>query len=190
VISCIKTTEQSFATKLPAIYALHEKISDWWSGLPVEMRLTPTNLAAVPKHMLPRILLINVVHHQCLCALHASIIPLFSWGKGDETWLLARQLSAQLAYEHACTTSELLGAVLSTFDNVNAMPSFIAYGAYCGCAIQIPFMWSSNPSVRNRAHVNVKANMKMINTMSSYWKYAALLVCYFSPIQVEEVHIR
>ncbi|KAK5283854.1 hypothetical protein LTR07_008212 [Exophiala xenobiotica] len=58
------------------------------------------------------------------------------------------------------------------------MPSFIAYGAYCGCAIQIPFMWSSSRSVRERANANVKANMKMINMMARYWKFAALLKMY------------
>ncbi len=179
VITCIKMTEPSLATKLPAMYALHEKLSDWWRRLPAELRLTPANIAAVSKNMLTRILLVNVVYHQSLCALHASIVPLFCWGKGDETWSTARQLSAQLAYEHACTTSELLDAVLSTVDKFNAMPSFIAYGAYCGCAIQIPFMWSSSRSVRERANANVKANMKMINMMATYWKFAALLVWHY-----------
>jgi hypothetical protein len=55
------------------------------------------------------------------------------------------------------------------------MPSFIAYAAYCGCAIQIPFLWCSNQEVRRHAIANVGANIKMIETMATYWKIAALL---------------
>ncbi|KAK5181842.1 hypothetical protein LTR44_006042 [Exophiala sp. CCFEE 6388] len=39
-------------------------------------------------------------------------------------------------------------------------------------------MWSSNRHVRERAHENVKTNMKMINFMSTNWKFAALLKIY------------
>ncbi|KAK3648891.1 hypothetical protein LTR22_013116 [Elasticomyces elasticus] len=179
VTSCIKTTGARLATKLPAMYALHEKLSSWWQNLPLDMRLASTNVAMVPKKMLPNILLMNVVYHQSLCALHASIVPLFCWGKaakGDEGWSVARQMSAQVAYEHACIISELLAAVRSISNDHSAMPSFICYGAYSGCAIQIPFLWSSKQSVRERAWINVKTNMNIISNMATFWKYAALLV--------------
>ncbi|KAK5686531.1 hypothetical protein LTS10_002651 [Elasticomyces elasticus] len=181
VTSCIKTTGASLATKLPAMYALHEKLSSWWQNLPINMRFASTNVAMVPKKMLPNILLMNVVYHQSLCALHASIVPLFCWGKaakGDEGWSIARQMSAQIAYEHACTISELLAAVRSISNDHSAMPSFICYGAYSGCAIQIPFLWSSKQSVRERAWINVKTNMNIISNMATFWKYAALLKVY------------
>lgn len=129
-----------------------------------------------PHDEIPRVMLINMVYHQALCALHASIVPLFCWGEGDETWLSARLLSAQVAYEHAGAASQLLGAVLSNYDRVRAMPSFVAYAAYCGCAIQIPFMWSPNPAVKEKAHTNVKTNMEMIRIAAEDWKFSALLV--------------
>lgn len=56
------------------------------------------------------------------------------------------------------------------------MPSFISYAAYSGCAIQIPFLWSSNPAVRSRAAGNVRANVQMIHEIAVHWKIAALLV--------------
>ncbi|KAK4498842.1 hypothetical protein PRZ48_009352 [Zasmidium cellare] len=55
------------------------------------------------------------------------------------------------------------------------MPTFVAYAAYGGCAILIPFMWCSNPMVRRRAQAYVQANMRMINAMAEYFKFAALL---------------
>ncbi|KAJ3547467.1 hypothetical protein NM208_g1502 [Fusarium decemcellulare] len=56
------------------------------------------------------------------------------------------------------------------------MPSFVAYAAYCGIAIQIPFLWCSDSTVRDRAQAHIGANVKMIQMMSSYWKLASLLI--------------
>lgn len=61
--------------------------------------------------------------------------------------------------------------------NLCAMPCFIAYSAYCSSAIQIPFMWSSNPTVRERAHANIRANIEWIDAMAEYWTLVSLLVC-------------
>ncbi|OBT75851.1 hypothetical protein VF21_04434 [Pseudogymnoascus sp. 05NY08] len=60
-----------------------------------------------------------------------------------------------------------------------AIPSFIAYAAYCGCAIQIPFLWCSEPSVREKAHANVRTNIRMIHLSAKYWKFSALLEIHF-----------
>jgi hypothetical protein len=138
--------------------------------------LAPLNVAEVPQDHLPKVLLINVVYHQSLCALHASIVPLFCWSPGDETWASARQLSAQIAFEHALAASELIEAVITTYPRLGAMPSFVAYAAYSGCAIQMPFLWCSKQAVKDRAQANVRANIQMIHAMASYWKFAALLV--------------
>ncbi|KAK6371287.1 hypothetical protein LTS17_009018 [Exophiala oligosperma] len=174
VLAFFKTPDE-LKTRVPAIHALDEELSIWWLQLPPEFRLTPSNLMDTPYDEIPRVMLINMVYHQALCALHASIVPLFCWGDGDETWLSARLLSAQIAYEHACAASELIRAVLSDYDRVCAMPSFVAYAAYCGCAIQIPFMWSPNSVVKDRAHINVKANMEMIRLAAEDWKFSAVL---------------
>lgn len=176
MVSLIKSPECSISGRITAIHALDEKVSNWWSTLRSDFKLTSSSITAVPQDTLPKILLINIVYHQALCALHASIVPLFCWGVGDESWSSARQLSAQVAYEHSCAASALVDAVLSKFTRLSAIPGFVAYAAYCACAILIPFMWCSNPIVKDQAHENVKANVKMIHMMANYWKFAALLV--------------
>lgn len=133
-------------------------------------------MPSVSQDGLPNILLLNVAYHQSMCALHASIVPLFSWSAGQISWPSARQISAQKAYEHACAVSTLIKATLAIFARVSAIPSFVAYAAYCGCAIQIPFMWAAEPSVRQRACDNVKANLRMIHILSKYWKFSSILV--------------
>ncbi|KAK6382038.1 hypothetical protein LTS17_003923 [Exophiala oligosperma] len=178
VVSFIKSPDPDLNAKVARIQVLDEELSQWWQGIPDDLVLTPSNIAKVQKDQVPNILLLNVVYHQSLCALHSSIVPLFSWGEGDVSCATARQISAQEAYEHACTASELFDAVLSGYDGVSAMPSFIAYAAYCGCAIQIPFMRSSNYSIGKRARANVGANVKLLQIMASYWRFACLLRTY------------
>ncbi|KAF7561041.1 hypothetical protein G7046_g3107 [Stylonectria norvegica] len=144
VVSTIKAPEPLSSGRLASIYALDENISGWWHSVRPDFKLTPTNLKGVPSSALPKILLANIVYHQSICALHASIVPLFSWGTSDGDWSGARQFSAQTAFEHACTVSTLLDAILSGYPRLSAMPSFVAFVAYSGCAVQIPFMGCSN----------------------------------------------
>jgi hypothetical protein len=163
-------------TRISAINILHNKISEWWRKLPEWLHLTPSGIVNFASDTLPKVLLIHSVYHQSLVALHASIVPVFSWSPGDETWLAARQTSAQLAFDHACAVSDLLESLLLDFSMFSAIPSFVAYAAYCSCAIQIPFMWSSDTKTRDMVHKNVRTNVKLINAVAQYWKFTSLFV--------------
>ncbi|KAF5606598.1 uncharacterized protein FSUBG_5997 [Fusarium subglutinans] len=123
-------------------------------------------------------ILTNLVYHQSLCALHSSTVPLFCWSKGDKTYSSARQLSAQVAFDHAVEISSLISGILTTGHTLSSMPIFVAYAAYSSCAIQIPFLWCSEPSVRERAQCNIDVNVRTIQGMSCYWKLASLLQLY------------
>ncbi|KAH7148209.1 hypothetical protein EDB81DRAFT_791762 [Dactylonectria macrodidyma] len=179
VVSSLKS-ESDFSVKLTDIHTLDEKISGWWRSMPSGFKLSPSNITAVPHDALPKVVLANLVYHQSLCALHASIVPLFCWTSSDESWSTARQVSAQRAFDHACEVSELISAVLATYPRLSGMPNFVAYAAYCGSAILIPFMWCLNSKIKERAQANVKANITMIHMMANFWKFAALL----------QVHVR
>ncbi|OCT45727.1 hypothetical protein CLCR_01572 [Cladophialophora carrionii] len=175
VNALIKSPESRTSERLSAIYVLHEQVSSWWTTLPESLQLMPAKVPVVAQDILPNLLLVHILYRQCLCALHASIVPLFCLSPADRTWISARQTSAQLAYEHACAASELISAVLSSAHRLTAIPSFVAYAAYCGCAIQIPWIWSSQPVLRQRAQRNVRANVKLIQLLGKYWRFTALL---------------
>ena len=148
VFSLIKSPESSISERITGIYALHNDMSRWWSDLCSDFKPSSSNVATIPKDRLSNTLLLNLVYHQSLCALHASIIPLFSWSLGgDRSWSTARQSSAQVAFEHACKASTLMGAILSVDNSFAATHTFVAYAAYSGCAIQIPFMWCLDAAV-------------------------------------------
>lgn len=168
---------------MPAIHSLDARITEWWANVPDHLKLSPDVIATKDKEAIPRLLLMQVAYHQSLCALHASIVPLFSWSSnhGDEYGGLARQLSAQVAFEHACAASTLFELILDTQDASTA-PSFVAYAAYCSCAIQIPFLWSSNLQLQERVRSNIRANVRMIRTLGNYWRFSALLVSEDSEI--------
>lgn len=182
ILSRLRATESTLSSRITEIYKLDDELSNWSRKLPSVLRLTPESIALMPQDWLPKILLMNIIYHQCFCVLHASIIPLFCWDHGGDDWLSARQHSAQVAYEHADTVSDLLRATISTYNRLSAMPSFIAYAAYCGCAIQLPFLWSSNRDIKEKAKANVKTNIEMMHIVGFHWKMAALLVSDHKPL--------
>lgn len=153
-----------------------------------DYRLTPASLPNMLVHELPLALLVNVIYHQSLCALHASVVPLFSWTPSDDSWASARQASAQKTYEHAGAVSDLITASLAAHPKLAMTHSFLAYAAYSGCAVQIPFTWSSNPIIKERATTNVSNNMKIIQSMAPYWKFAALVVRHVASHPSTEFH--
>ncbi|KAF4435115.1 hypothetical protein FACUT_7416 [Fusarium acutatum] len=162
--------------RLQEIFRVENNISSWWTNVPNSFKLDPSTVSSLAWKDLPKVILTNLVYHQSLCALHSSIVPLFCWSKGDRTYSSARQLSAQVAFAHAIGISSLISAILTTGHPLSSMPIFVAYAAYSSCAIQIPFLWCSEPVVRERAQSNIDANVRMIQGMSSYWKLASLLL--------------
>lgn len=183
-MTLIKAPEPSFGKRLADINAMDDRITGWWQTVQPQFKLTTSNMNTVSPETLPRILYINIFYHQSLCSLHASIVPLFSGGAGEESWSLARQVSAQIAFDHACATSELLHTVLEIGKNLGAIPGFVAYAAYCGCAVQIPFMKCSNLAIKEKASANVMTNVRMMHAVGRYWRVAGSLVSAILEIEL------
>ncbi|UZP41761.1 hypothetical protein NXS19_009577 [Fusarium pseudograminearum] len=178
VAPIVRCKETALSSRIQQIFAIEDKILTWWTNVPLRFKVDASATSDVYPESLPKILLINFIYHQSLCALHSSIVPLFCWSKGDISQSSARHLSAQIAFEHAGAISVLTSRILSTSCSLSAMPIFVAYAAYSSCAIQIPFLWCSEPTVRAKARSNVELNMGVIEGMSSYWKLASLLQVY------------
>ncbi|KAF2102508.1 hypothetical protein NA57DRAFT_52077 [Rhizodiscina lignyota] len=171
VSQAVKTAD----TRLSVLQDLHSRISDWWSGLSPSLKVSSDSLPSAPRQTSPLLLLICIIYHQSLCALHASIVPLFSYNLNTENLSYARQVSAQLAYEHSDAISTLLKAVLRHSFEMDRIPSFVGYAAYCACAVQMPFFWCTNQGVQDRVRSNVLANLRIIQQIGKYWRYVALL---------------
>ncbi|KAI1259592.1 hypothetical protein F5Y18DRAFT_408672 [Xylariaceae sp. FL1019] len=179
VVSLLKSPDDtSTHLRISAIMALDERVSKWWRALPATLKLTPSTIHIMPREIIPRILHINMLYHQSICALHASLVPLFCGSQGEEGWHTTRQLSAQVAFEHACEVSALVIATLEVFPRTSALPMFMGYAAYCGCAIQVPFLSCTKPAIKERVVRNVRANSKLLQLMAEDWKFASLLLSY------------
>ncbi|KAF5623176.1 uncharacterized protein FTJAE_10699 [Fusarium tjaetaba] len=159
VVSVVRS-EGDLNARLQEIFRVENSISSWWNNVPISFKLEASPASSMPPEDLPKIILTNLAYHQSLCALHSSIVPLF------------------FAFDHAVAISSLNSAILNTGYPLSSMPIFVAYAAYSSCAIQIPFLWCSETSVRERAQSNIDANVKMIQGMSGYWKLASLLQLY------------
>ncbi|KIN00009.1 hypothetical protein OIDMADRAFT_55899 [Oidiodendron maius Zn] len=163
------------SSRVRAIQELDSKILEWRSAMPQSLELSAATISLVPPHTLPLLLLIHIVYHQCLCSLHASIIPLFSLGLSEEGFSYARQISAQIAFEHANSVSSLIEAMLEHSLDLSRLPSFVGYSAYCSCVIQAPFISCTKAGIRERALINVLANLRVIQQLGKFWKFIYLL---------------
>jgi hypothetical protein len=173
VYQLVRQSETNWALRLASIQALDGRINEWWSKLNQNLQITS---AEMPSNIIPNLLLLHIIYHSCLCALHSSIVPLFSWSTSDAASSYARQLSAQSALQHANAISSLLGAAREVQLDPARMPSFIGYAAYCACAIQIPLLWCSKPEIKQRAQTNLLTNLGVIQVIGKHWKFIELLV--------------
>jgi hypothetical protein len=128
-----------------------------------------------------KVVLINVAYHQCLFALHATVVSLFSSDTGTINWSTARQFSAQIVFEHASATSDLITAVLSTSVDISTITHFVAWSSYSTCVILLTFSRSSNDNVKRRAMSHVQANARLIAKLAKFWRFAKLLVSFDCP---------
>ncbi|GLB09894.1 hypothetical protein AtubIFM57258_005823 [Aspergillus tubingensis] len=101
VVFFIKQTGLNLASRLIEIRTLDSRIREAWSKLDSSFELDCAKLAAVLLQDLPNLLLLHVIYNQCLCSLHSSIVPLFSWSRCEGVFAYEQQLSAQTAFEHA-----------------------------------------------------------------------------------------
>ena len=161
VVSLVKLGPPGFDERLSATHSLDDRLNKWWTRLPDALRVDTVSTQLVCDDNLGKTVLLNVLYHQSKCALHSSVVPLFSWSKQESGFSTAIQVSAQVAYEHATAVSELLNLVLANQRRLSTIPSFVSYAAYCGTAIQIPFMTSTDPIVRERAQNNFRVNRKV-----------------------------
>ncbi|OKP14844.1 hypothetical protein PENSUB_5908 [Penicillium subrubescens] len=175
VVLLIKQTRPSLASRMAEIQTLDGRIHEAWSKLNPCFHLDCARMAAVPSHDLPKLLLLHFIYHQCLCSLHSSIVPLFSWSPCEGVFGYAQQLSAQTAFEHANSMSALLDAALELDLDCRRLPSFIGYAAYSSCAILTPFLWCSQPNVRQRAVSSILANLKTLQILGRYWAFLEVL---------------
>lgn len=176
VESLIRQPESSSSGLIAGIQALDERVQSSLANMPTELQLDASSISSVSMDRLKGKLSVQLMYHQCLCALHSSIVPLFSWSRSDGRYLYARQVSAQTAFEHANTMSSLLAAALSLDLQANRLPSFIGYAAYCACAIQMPFLWCQNPEVKQRTIQNVMTNLRTIHAIGEHWQNILILV--------------
>lgn len=172
VQALVKQTNLPWSTHFTSLQDLDGRIKRWWARLHCSLRIS---LAEAPLKMRPNLLLLHVLCHACLVALHSSIVPLFSWRPSEKASLYARQLSAQTALHHANAISSLLGAAREAQCEPDIMPSFIGYAAYCACAAQIPFLWCAKLEIKQNAHANLLMNLGVIRGIGKYWKFIELL---------------
>ncbi|KAH8703400.1 hypothetical protein BGW36DRAFT_354822 [Talaromyces proteolyticus] len=167
----VRDTGLSADEKTVNIQNLDMELHQWRQHLPNRFVLTPTSVETSSPAVLSHLLLLNIVFHQCLCVLHSSIVPLFTFGPGGETLPHVQSSSAQTCFDHANQMTTIFEIALPWC--TSHAPGFVGYAAYCASAIQLPFLWCNNPEVSMRAFANIRVNAKVLNGIGKRWKFVA-----------------
>ncbi|KAI8714907.1 hypothetical protein NCS52_01211600 [Fusarium sp. LHS14.1] len=81
VVCAVKTADVGMDSKIAGICTIENKLLAWWGEVQPDFKLDPHDMRGVEQKEFSTILLTNLVYRQSLCALHASIVPLFCWTK-------------------------------------------------------------------------------------------------------------
>ncbi|KAJ4151464.1 hypothetical protein LMH87_012163 [Akanthomyces muscarius] len=177
VCEVVQNKPRNMHSYLIAVQELDLAVSKWHQGLPSTYKGLDTTLAE-EQATFPTVHLLHFFHHQCMCSLHASLVPLYCWGglpNDRQPYPLAQQLSAQTALEHARSISELASSVLAGAYPVARSNSFVGYACYCACAVMIPFLRCADPAVKAQAHRDVLSNLAVMQALGQYWRFTKLL---------------
>jgi hypothetical protein len=175
------TKDSSHATPsgLSSIQVLDSELRKWYSELPSVFKLMSDGTSTCNADIRPHVLLLHVTYHQCLCALHCSIVPLFSLSKATDGghYIHSQRLSAQIAFENADAISRIIKANLTQIpSDAYRWPGFVGFALYCSCAIQLPYLWCSDAELSHTIRGNIRDNLSAMAVIGQNWKYVAGLV--------------
>ncbi len=166
-------------SRLSTLNLLDAKLRSWRSELPEGFVVLLTTSTRFDSRLRSSLLILHIIYHECICALHASFIPLFSLGPAQPFLLYtySQRLSSQIAFENACEISRLVQEALHAFpDDAFRWSGFVGYALYCSCAVQLPFLWSVSSATAEAARGNIKANLETMAKIGRNWQYVLNLV--------------
>jgi hypothetical protein len=151
---------------------LDTKLRVWQKDLPEVFALSRACIRSSKEK--GQILSLHIIYHQVMCALHSSIVPLFSLTPLKGECGLFQTTSAQTAFFHAQKVSSIFIQAGPLF----RLPTvgFLGYAAYCSSAVQMPFLWCQKIHIRQSAYFNIEANMEVLHAVGKHWKLVAILV--------------
>jgi hypothetical protein len=184
VYKLISDIEQEPVVRLSALSSMDAELRQWRAYLPHCFSAALLDDTNSDDHRLRvSVLILHVIYHQSMCALHASVVPLISLGAARHfmPYTHAQRLSAQVAYENACTVSSLVSNAVSRYPgDAYQWSGFVGYALYCSCACQLPFLWSDESSISECASKNIKTNLETMAKIGLNWRYVLNLVSYGS----------
>ncbi|CEJ89862.1 hypothetical protein VHEMI05683 [[Torrubiella] hemipterigena] len=157
--------------KSTKMQSLDARLHEWNRNLPSRFLLTPSNIGSASSVIVAQIVLLHIHFHQCLCVLHSSVVPLFTFGAASDVQPHFQSVSAQLCFDHANQISSTFELALDWC--TSHAYGFVGYAAYCATAIQLPFLQCSDETISLRALANIAVNNRVIHGVAKRWRFVA-----------------
>lgn len=164
--------------RLRSLQTLDTKLRVWLKDLPEVFALSRACIGSWKETY--QISGLHIIYHQLMCALHSSIVPLFSLNPLKGECGFFQTTSAQTAFFHAQQVSSIF---IQTGSLIRCPTvGFLGYAAYCSSAVQMPFLWCQKSHIRRSVYFNIEANLEVLRAVGKHWKLVQPLVSLSSPL--------
>jgi hypothetical protein len=170
-----KTISLKFAT----FFELDRRLSLVYENLHPDLRYLDASTFTSTKADPYKLFQLHCLYRLCACALHSSVVPLFSSTPSTNTtasYKLVR-LSAEEAVKHATIALNMATAFLSTIrPDISRLPSITGFAMYVASVIHVKSLvaqrkLSSSPSnTTNSSHIRrLRAAVSILARLKDYW---------------------
>jgi hypothetical protein len=174
-IKNIKAISLRFAT----LHELDGRLGLVLENLHPDLRYVGASTFAVVKLDPYKLFELHCLYRLCACALHSSVVPLFSSTPSTNTTASSKmvRLSAEEAVKHAVTTLKMATVFLSAIrPDISRLPSITGFAMYVASVIYVKSLvaqreLTSAPSnTTNFPHIGrLKAAVSILDRLKDYW---------------------
>ncbi|KAH7323447.1 hypothetical protein BKA65DRAFT_510823 [Rhexocercosporidium sp. MPI-PUGE-AT-0058] len=125
------------SSRIATLFELDQRLGIVFDNLHPDLRYQQADSFTSPKLDPYRIFSIHSLYRLCACALHTSIVPLFS--QSPSTPLVSKKLvriSAEESVRHASLMLDMASVFLTTRPDISRLPSIMGYAMFVACTVQ------------------------------------------------------
>jgi hypothetical protein len=119
---------------------------------------------------------LNSIYHFSACALHSSIIPLFSnTPSGQQVPRKLLRISAEEAERHSAITLDMATAFLSTRPDISRLPSITGFAMFVASTIHFKSLVAQR-KLQTYGVGKLKAALSILERLKDHWRHLNDLV--------------
>lgn len=156
--------------RISKLTSLDRRLEDVYENIHPDFRSTTSAALANAKCDPYRLFGLHAIYHLCACALHSSIVPVFS-GASPDPHISKKQtrLSAEESVKHSIMLADMATTFTSIYIDKSRISSFTGYALFVSCNIQFKARVAQG-RLRSHGTSRLNAAISIIEELKDYWQ--------------------